>query len=852
MRRLILTKMFLVLSLAAFAQLKESDLPVLFRKYHESGNDTNRVRILLKIDSIYLYKMPDVQVIFDSAILMAWQARELSSLLHFNDGFADATFLLGNSFAEKNDIPATLSVISESQGELKIHLLIMLGEHYLFKPGDSQQDMDSAYTFLIEAKNLSNSINSSAWLYQSLCSLGKYYFTKGEIDEGKKCFMRPIGDYHRSGNLEREAYWWNQLGSYLPDNEDTYQDEISGFENALTLYRKLNLKKEEPSLLQYIGYIHQLHNHLDLASAYFLQAVNARISMNDKNLLFEYGRLTEISLSRGNYNKAVYYAQQAIKYIDTTSNRSVAGDIFYKMGQAYDALDETDSSFRCYKQALDLIVEKNIYLFPALRKVVNGLIEKEGVGKALVFLENFLKRNTPLRIFDKEIVAELWGNCFNALGKYDMAEKKYLDMISLDEEEEKHFKNEISGFESENLIKGAEACYTIGHFYTQRKRFNLAEPYLLKALQTKTFPPTLKRKSDIYLLLFEVDSAHGKYLAAMADFKMHKQLNDSIFNVAKIREIEELKISYATDKKEKDLKVLSARSQVQAKELQGSAQTRRLIVILLIVSIILIGVVFSRYRIKQKSNELLQSQQLKINFQNQELRTVTTEQQKLIAEKEWLVKEIHHRVKNNLQIVISLLNVQSSYLDSPSAINAIQESRERMQAIALIHQKLYQTDLGTSINIRSYIDEMTGFLSGFTHLQKVKFHLDVDNITMDVAQSMPLGLILNEAITNSLKYAFTGGQRGLIIITLRQLSRDDILLEIKDNGKGYPDNMDFSGKTSIGIQLMKLFAEQLEGVLQFRNNNGAQVELVFKRQLADNFPGLGEAANPLSGESSKV
>ncbi|MEO7984676.1 MAG: ABC transporter substrate-binding protein, partial [Bacteroidota bacterium] len=233
------------------------------------------------------------------------------------------------------------------------------------------------------------------WFYPDYPSLFNA-FAKGEIDEGKKCFMRPVKDYRRAGNMAQEAFWWEEMADYLPDNENTYNDEISGFENALALYKKLNLKKEEPSILESIGYVHMNRNRLGLAEAYFLQGINARIVLNDKRLFPEYSKLTEITLSEGNYNKAVHYAQQAIKYIDTTSNRSVAGVIFYKMRQAYDALDETDSSFRCYKQSLNLLVEKNTYLFPALRKVINGLIEKDSAGSAFIFLEDFLKKNTPM------------------------------------------------------------------------------------------------------------------------------------------------------------------------------------------------------------------------------------------------------------------------------------------------------------------------------------------------------------------------------------------------------------------------------------------------------------------------
>ena len=127
----------------------------------------------------------------------------------------------------------------------------------------------------------------------------------------------------------------------------------------------------------------------------------------------------------------------------------------------------------------------------------------------------------------------------------------------------------------------------------------------------------------------------------------------------------------------------------------------------------------------------------------------------LLKDKEWLIKEVHHRVKNNLQMVISLLNSQSIYLNDEAAVVAIQESQRRMHAMSLIHQKLYQSENVGVIDMRAYINEFISYLKDiFETGSSIRFEQDVDPIKLDVGQAVPVGLILNEVITNSIKYAF--------------------------------------------------------------------------------------------------
>jgi len=249
-----------------------------------------------------------------------------------------------------------------------------------------------------------------------------------------------------------------------------------------------------------------------------------------------------------------------------------------------------------------------------------------------------------------------------------------------------------------------------------------------------------------------------------------------------------------------------------------------------------LALLYNRYRIKQRLNRQLQVKQKEINGKNIELENLVSDKDELIVEKdelleqkEWLVKEIHHRVKNNLQMIISLLNAQSEFLNHPSAIDAIRESRERMQAIAILHQKLYQQSNATHIDIRSYINEVVESIkNGIVNAERISFQTDVADIWLDVSQSLPLGLILNEAITNSVKYAYPRDEKGNVYISVQYIALQQLQLRVADKGKGLPVDFDSDHSNTLGLQLIKLFSEQLDGDLYFINTNGLEIILDFK------------------------
>jgi two-component sensor histidine kinase len=192
-----------------------------------------------------------------------------------------------------------------------------------------------------------------------------------------------------------------------------------------------------------------------------------------------------------------------------------------------------------------------------------------------------------------------------------------------------------------------------------------------------------------------------------------------------------------------------------------------------------------------------------------------------------MMRELHHRVKNNLAVVSSLLKLQSTRLEDEKAVQAVRTGQQRVEAMSLIHQKLYQTDSVTRVNMRDYLQSLAGSLLIAYGYQPSEFDLrvetEIDEVDVDVA--IPLGLIANELITNAFKYAYAGDQQPQLHICLR--NHDGITLDVRDNGPGIPvtDWLHTDQKTSFGKRLIFMLTEQLEGKVELLQQNGTLIRL---------------------------
>ncbi|MCH8294198.1 GAF domain-containing protein [Candidatus Poribacteria bacterium] len=206
-----------------------------------------------------------------------------------------------------------------------------------------------------------------------------------------------------------------------------------------------------------------------------------------------------------------------------------------------------------------------------------------------------------------------------------------------------------------------------------------------------------------------------------------------------------------------------------------------------------------------------------------------SELQASLQEKKMLLKEIHHRVKNNLQIIASLLDLQSDLLTDPQVLSAFTESQNRIRSMALIHEQLYQSADLMRIDFGKYINDLVYSLFNAyeSHSYGIISTIEVDEIPLNVDAAIPCGLILNELVSNCLKHAFPSRHHGEIHITLRPEKDGQLTLIVRDDGTGFPDNLDFRETESLGLQLVCILTDQLKGSITLNRNRGTVFQITF-------------------------
>lgn len=205
-----------------------------------------------------------------------------------------------------------------------------------------------------------------------------------------------------------------------------------------------------------------------------------------------------------------------------------------------------------------------------------------------------------------------------------------------------------------------------------------------------------------------------------------------------------------------------------------------------------------------------------------------------LQEKEVLLKEIHHRVKNNLQIIYSLLDLQASQTDHPNARNALKDSQSRIRSMALIHERLYRSENLAQIDFAAYLDGLVSslFHSYVMRTGTVGLRIDVSPLLLSIDKAVPCGLIVNELVTNALRHGFPDGHSGAMGVQMRPLDNRRILLRIWDTGIGFPVGLDFRQTTSLGLMIVNTLVGQLRGSIDLHRENGTEFRIVFTDDAA--------------------
>jgi len=211
----------------------------------------------------------------------------------------------------------------------------------------------------------------------------------------------------------------------------------------------------------------------------------------------------------------------------------------------------------------------------------------------------------------------------------------------------------------------------------------------------------------------------------------------------------------------------------------------------------------------------------------QRVQARTSELMAIVREREILLKEVHHRVKNNLQVISSLINMQMRSLGTDVERDALVECRMRVRAIALIHEKLYQPQDHARVPFSEYARGLAEDVFHATRVspENVSLELAVEDVALAVDKAIPCGLILNELITNALKHAFPDGRSGTVRVELVPFGADGLRLVVRDDGVGLPGGLDVHRPSSLGLQLVQMLAKQLHAALEVEAAEGTHVRL---------------------------
>lgn len=522
----------------------------------------------------------------------------------------------------------------------------------------------------------------------------------------------------------------------------------------------------------------------DSARIYGLKSVEQYDVAGTKGTYYTYAlnNIAAYYLNTGDAKTALKYAHRQLEAATELKDSLSISNSYTMLSAIYELLGNTDESIRYSRRALEL---------------------NERIGN----------------VFNRALVLSNLGLLYNGAGRYEEALPYLHQAIYYATEVDNTPRQQTMGYmlagESHSHLKNydsalyylAKAENMIEHIDAPQDRVKLLNIYaatfkalgryregiqsLQKAIVIAREKKLAKMHSLSAIALAELSELEQDYRTAYNSLKEHKAIEDSLSGAEVQKAIAELKEKYESEKKDE--------------RIAQQKNNNRLLIGGLLLAALLAGLILIQYLRQRTANATIQKQSDKLTL---------------------LMKELHHRVKNNLQIISSLLSLQSFRIKDEKASRAVREGQQRIEAMSLIHQRLYTRDNITEINIREYISDLVDSLQsayGFGK-DKINIRLDIADELMNVDQAIPLSLIVNELVTNAFKYAFEDNQAPELTVILKRKD-GNIVLQVADNGKGVNIEEWTDKEGSFGKELIQTFVKQLNGYLDIAVDKGSQFTL---------------------------
>lgn len=725
---------------------------------------------------------------------------------------------------------------------------------------EKNQNYAKAESYLNDAQDYALEVFSKKEVGHFYMEYGMMLAHQGKYREAEKKYPRALRAFQELGDEPMQAkvmyalaVVWYRIGNY--DKAEPL------FEKTQQLFFKTAKKIEAANCITGVGACKEKKGEYDKALEYYLKAANIKEKNDPNDAYVEY-------LSIGNiYNfylsidaSALEYYQKAYDIGKATRNKRIQAQALNNLGLIYEKQNKLDKAIETYRTALQYNQEVGS-LYGQNYNLRNLASVHTKLGKhteALTFRKEAGILLTE-KIGDKSLIATNLRQAnvnLIALKRFDEAEKNLEEALKITQaiKEYKELPRVYEDFAlleeaRDNLPKALEYLRTANKIRDSIFTLHKNE----QIIKLKTLYETEKKEQENLLLSKE-------NLLQKAELKAKSLLQRQLELSAEKAEQANKVLQFENELQEKEIKQKDLQQKIilaekekqyeetvrlkQEKELQEKilSQSRLIIGIVSVAGVFLaiLAYLFFRQKIKEmKARQEIAEKSEELRKQNEEIlaQTAQIEQQKKDIEArnaqiETLLREIHHRVKNNMQTISSLLNLQSAQIQDEKAKEAIKEGRNRVKAMAIIHQKLYQQENISQVKLQEYIEKLCQDLmySYGYRPSEIEQHLDLQDVLLDIDESIPLCLIVNELITNFYKYAAPSTPNPCLWISLHQ-KENQIYLKIRDNGKGIANLEDIRNGTaqSFGWKLIHSLTRQLAAEVHLQNKEGFMVEITLKK-----------------------
>ncbi len=579
---------------------------------------------------------------------------------------------------------------------------------------------------------------------------------------------------------------------------------LGRFEEALTLHKEaLELYKQTGNthaagrVLIEIGQDYVDNGKLQEAKTSLTEALKYNEAAGDlDNMATTYDILTYLHDVEGNSAAATQTAYDYLKLSERIGDKDAIGHAAHMLASNYMALGNIPEALKYFKQGLQVSKETG--------NKIEQIYYNTDIGGIYLLDKNFTDAHQyysvaltlAKEVNDVQLLAYVYrrmGHYYRAVGNFSEALKNYLS-------------SEVAYKSISNKQDLAGLYADMGGVYTSLKKYELAKRFFYNSM---TLYDTLNSKlsmADYYSGKERLDSATGNWQSAYRHYKEYIAIRDSAYSKESLQKLVGSQLRFENEKKEAVIKAEQEKKDLLAKE-EIKRQRNIRNASFAVLAAVLVFSIIALYQRNKLAKEKKRSDQL-------------------LQDKELLLREIHHRVKNNLEVVSSLLALQSAQISDTQTKDAMQESQNRVQSIGIVHQKLYQgANLG-AIEMKDYFINLSeSILDSFGAEKRVTIECAMERLDVDIDTAVPLGLIVNELLTNTLKYAFPQGQQGKVLIKLQKKNDGVLQLEVSDNGIG---KSGITQGTGFGGQLVSLLTQQLSGTMKEEVNEGTKIYFEFK------------------------